>query len=72
LASPEEITDRLKKLKKDSELITTGVIELVVYSEGSFDWNTCWGLSNHDRVTIIKVLTDFNKKKSGSQVADYL
>jgi|TARA_B100002019_G_scaffold285050_1_gene293543 hypothetical protein len=59
-------------LKKDCAAIEKNIVELVVYSEGVITYTEAWQMSNNERETVIKVLTELHNKKSGKNQQEYL
>lgn len=60
----------LGKLKKDDKALRKNIAELVLASEGHFDWDTCWNLEPLDRQMIIKAVRNYNSAKAGKPIQE--
>ena len=43
------------------------IVDICVYSEGSIDYNTAWGISFQDRERIGKAINKKNKPEGGKE-----
>jgi hypothetical protein len=62
----------LGSLKKGAKELQKNLIELVVYSNGTFSWGEVWHMSFDEREMAVKVLNDYNRVKSGKQPTDWM
>lgn len=45
---------------------------MVIYTDGAFDWNTCWNLSPLERKLVTKSSIEYNNRKSGKSSNEIL
>lgn len=63
----EELGDLLKTLKRDQRALTKQVVDICVYSEGSIDYNTAWGLCFEHRELIVTAINKKNTPEGGKE-----
>jgi len=52
-------------LRNETATLEKSLIEIAVYSQGSISWQDAMLMSYNERQTTIKVLEEYNKKRSG-------